>query len=393
MSALRGTIALLALACGALAANVYLAQPLAGPIAATIGLPPQAAGWVVTLTQLGYGLGLLLLVPLADRIENRRLILSLVALAGLSLALAAVARQAGVYLAASLGIGLGSVCVQVLVPYAAHVAPEKARGTTVGLVTAGLMLGILLARPAAGLIAEALAWPAVFASAGVLMCGLFILLALRLPKRRPNQREPYASVLRSMLHAPFRYALLRRRIVYQSALFGGFSLFWTAVPLWLMQPGWGWSEGAVGLFSLTAASGALAAPMAGALADRGHGDRVTCGALAMAASGFALAAVAWPSSPWSVAALVSGASMINAAVTFSFVVGQRAIFELEPGARARLNGIFMASFTLAGAAASALGGWLLVHTGWTVTACCGVAFLIPALAQILCKSEKDAEVL
>ncbi|GGB28917.1 MFS transporter [Allosediminivita pacifica] len=370
------SVALLSVACRALAANVYLAQPLAGPIAATLGLSRQAAGTVVTMTQLGYGLGLLLIVLLADRVENRKLILWLVALAGAGLLVAGLPPAAGVFLAACLAIGLGSVCVQVLVPYAAHLAPEVRRGRVVGLVTAGLMLGIMVARPVAGLIAEVLSWPDVFRLFAVMMVVLFVVLFWRLPPLQPTETENTASVLRSMVRAPFRYPLLRQRIAYQSGLFGGFSLFWTAVPLWLMQPAWGWSEGDVGIFALTAASGALAAPLAGALADKGLGKQVTAAALAMASVGFVLTLLFPDGTLWAAAGIVVAASLINAAVTFSFVIGQRAIFGIDPGARARLNGIFMASFTLAGAVGSATGSWVLAHLGWVGVASCGLLVLV-----------------
>ncbi len=153
---------LLATACGLIVANIYYAQPLVGPIAAALGLSPAAAGLIVTMTQVGYGVGLLLVVPLGDLFENRRLILMVTSLCIVALAGAAVSRTAPEFLTASLLIGLGAVSVQILVPFAAHLAPDATRGRTVGNVMAGLLLGIMLARPTGSLITHALSWQAVY---------------------------------------------------------------------------------------------------------------------------------------------------------------------------------------------------------------------------------------
>ncbi|MFC7610272.1 MFS transporter [Teichococcus aestuarii] len=179
---------LLALACGLIVANIYYAQPLIGPIAAELGLSPGAAGLIVTMTQIGYGAGLLLVVPVADLLENRRLALAVMGLGALGLAGAAMAGQPAAFLAASLVIGLGSVSVQILVPYAAHLAPERKRGQVVGNVMSGLLLGIMLARPVASLVADWLSWRAVFALSAGLMLALGLVLRLAMPPRHPGSR-------------------------------------------------------------------------------------------------------------------------------------------------------------------------------------------------------------
>lgn len=157
-----GLVTVLAAATGLVAANIYYAQPLAGPIGDAIGMPPGAAGLIVTLTQAGYGIGLLMIVPLGDLVENRTLTLVLIAIAVLGLLGAAAASHPLPFLLSSALIGLGLVAVQVLVPYAAHLADDESRGRTVGYVMGGLMLGIMLARPVASIIADYLSWRAVF---------------------------------------------------------------------------------------------------------------------------------------------------------------------------------------------------------------------------------------
>ena len=179
---------LLALSCGVLVANVYYAQPLVGPIAAELGLSPKAAGLIVTMTQIGYGIGLLLIVPLGDLIENRRLVLSVMALGALALALAALATHMLPFFLAALCVGFGSVTVQILVPYAGHLAPERIRGRVIGNIMTGLMIGIMLARPVSSFIASVSSWHAVYAlSAGVTVV-LAVVLYFALPERRPQAR-------------------------------------------------------------------------------------------------------------------------------------------------------------------------------------------------------------
>lgn len=373
-----GLMLLLSLACGLLAANVYYAQPLAGTIAADLNMSERAAGLVVTLTQIGYGAGLLLVVPLADRLENRRLILGLVALAGLALCLAGFTGMAGVFLAASLAIGLGSVCVQVLVPYATHMAPEERRGRTVGTVTTGLMLGIMLARPVSGFVAGAFGWRAMFWISAALMLALIMTLAARLPARRPPHDPNAEPMLPAMARALASMPLLRQRILYQMALFSGFSLFWTTVPLWLSGPGWGWSHAQIGLFALAGAMSAIAAPIAGHLADHGHSRAGTAAALASGVLAFALAGIAPAGTVTGTVTLVAAALLLDLGVTLSFVIGQRTIFGLAPGNRARLNGVYMASFTAAGAVGSAAGAWIFATKGWGFVALLGAVLILLA---------------
>ena len=279
---------LLALSCGLIAANIYYAQPLVGPIAAELGLSPQAAGLVVTMTQLGYGAGLLLIVPLGDLIENRKLVLAVIALAAVALAAAAVATHPLPYLAAALLVGLGSVAVQILVPYAGHLAPERIRGQVVGNVMTGLMLGIMLARPASSFVASVSSWHAVYALSAAIMVGLALVLHRALPVRTPQAKLGYGELLASMVRLARTTPMLRRRALYQAGLFGAFSLFWTTVPLVLAGPAFHLSQSGIALFALAGAAGAVSAPIAGRVADRGWTRPATAVAMLLTAGGFVL---------------------------------------------------------------------------------------------------------
>ncbi|HEY8338023.1 MAG TPA: MFS transporter, partial [Tardiphaga sp.] len=264
----RGLTILLAVATGLIAANIYYAQPLAGPIGAALGMPSGATGLIVTLTQIGYGAGLLLIVPLGDLVENRRLVLCVIGLGALALLGAALSSHPAPFLAASLLIGLGSVAVQILVPYAAHLAPEAIRGRAVGNVMSGLALGIMLARPVASLITAWSSWRVVFVLSAVMMAVLAIVLRMVLPQRRPHSRMSYGALLASMGRLVVTTPVLRRRALYQAALFASFSLFWTVTPLLLAGPAFRLSQTGIGLFALAGVAGAIASPLAGRLADR-----------------------------------------------------------------------------------------------------------------------------
>ncbi|WP_233192879.1 MFS transporter [Acidimangrovimonas sediminis] len=375
-----GLTLLIAFACGAIAANLYYAQPLIQPIRQALGISPGAAGLVVTLTQVGYGLGLLLVVPLADKVENRRLVLGLVVLATLGLIVSALAPSAAVFLPAALAVGLGSVAVQVLVPYASHMAPEAVRGRVVGNVMSGLMFGIMLARPLASFVTEVLSWHAIFVLSAILMVALGAVLRVKLPPRQPTSNPRYGELLASMARLFVTEPVLRRRALYQSALFGVFSLFWTCVPLLLLSPAYGLGQGQIALFALAGAAGAVSAPIAGRLADRGHGDLGTVLAMLFASLAFVASLAAPAHSALGVGLLVVVAILVDFCTSANLLFGQRALFLLHPELRARINGIFMATFFMAGALASGVGGWAWATGGWPRVAAIGIVVPLLSLA-------------
>ncbi len=370
---------LLATACGLIVANVYYAQPLAGPLSALLGLSPAAAGLVVTTTQAGYGIGLLLIVPLGDLVENRRLVVSILGLAMMALLGAGLATGPGGFLLASLLIGLGSVAVQVLVPYAAHLAPDATRGRAVGNVMGGLMAGIMLARPAASLVAAAWSPRAVFLLSAVIMAGVATVLRLALPRRVPPPGLQYGSLLVSMGRLARTTPVLRRRAFYHACLFGVFSLFWTTVPLMLSER-FHLSQNGIALFAFVGMAGVLAAPIAGRVADRGWTRPATGVAILTVAAGLLLGLLGLSGSSLGLLALALTAILLDLGVTGNGVLGQRAIYALAPDIRGRLNGLYMATFFVGGAVGSAVGGWAYARGGWPLAT--GAA-LIPTAAALL----------
>ncbi|WP_273028774.1 MFS transporter [Massilia timonae] len=373
-----GMTLLLAAAAGIIVANLYYAQPLVGPIGAALGMPPGATGLVVTLTQIGYCLGLLFIVPLGDLLENRRLIVSGLVATGAALALAANAGTAWQFLLAALAIGLGAVVAQVLVPFAAHLAPEATRGQTVGKVVSGLLLGIMVARPVASVLAGFGGWQAVFGIAAALVLLLAVVLHFTLPQRRPAATQRYGALIASLWPVLANTPVLRRRALYHAGLFGAFSLFWTVAPQALSGPDFGLSQNGIALFALVGMAGAVASPIAGRLADAGHTLGATAIALAVGALSFLLPLFAPHSKPLALGLLAVAAIVLDAAVAANLVLGQRALFALGAEIRSRLNGLYFALFFAGGALGSALGGWVYAQYGWHAALVTGM--LLPALA-------------
>jgi predicted MFS family arabinose efflux permease len=260
-------------------------------------------------------------VPVGDLLENRRLILSLVVLQILALAVAVFVSQPLAFLGASLLIGFTAVAVQVLVPYASFMAPEAQRGRVVGNVMSGLMLGIMLARPAASLITHLLSWQAVYVVSAVLMVVLGVVLRMLLPVRHPHSPTSYGALLRSMGGIVAKYAVLRRRALYQAGMFGSFSVFWTATPLLLTSPAYGLTQKGVALFGLAGVAGAIAAPIAGRVADRGWTRAASAFCMLVGVASYGLTLLAPEGSTLALGLLVAAAILLDFGVSGNLWLG------------------------------------------------------------------------
>ncbi|WP_416202263.1 MFS transporter [Paenibacillus sp. JDR-2] len=377
---------LLATACGMIAANLYYAQPLVGLISSSIGLSAGSAGLIVTLTQIGYVVGLLFIVPMGDIVENRKLVITALLLTAVALITASLAKQSFLFLTATLVIGLGSVAAQVLVPFASYLASDASRGRVVGNVMSGLLLGIMLARPISSLVADFFGWHAIFAISAVAIVILAIVLAKVLPVRKPTAATSYTALLGSMWRLLRTTPILRRRALYHATLFAAFSLFWTTVPQLLAGPKFHFSQTAIALYALVGVAGAVAAPLAGRLADRGWTRPATAIALITVIVSVLLPLLIQTSSPVGVVVLVIAAILLDAGVSANLVLSQRSIFSLGADIRSRLNGLFMAIFFFGGAIGSAAGGWAYAAGGWSSALWLGIAF--PTLALLYFATER-----
>jgi predicted MFS family arabinose efflux permease len=376
----------LAAACGMVAANVYYAQPLTGLISAAFGMPRESTGLFVTLPLAGYGIGLLTIVPLGDLFENRRLALALVGAEMLCTLALSLTTQPTVYLGIAFLTGLLASVVQLFVPYVTYLVPKEAQGRAVGRAISGLMLGIMLARPAASMIASFWSWREVFRFSSMLMAALMIGLHLVLPPRRPAQPPTYGSLLRSLGRIFASTELLRRRGFYHAAIFGSFSVFWTAVPLWLSSPKFGLTQQGIAWVALAGVAGAIAPPIAGRIADKGLTQAGTAAAMLLASASFLLSDLAFLRSNFSLAIVIVSAVLLDSAVSANLLLSQRAIYSLGSEQRSRLNGLFMATFFAGGAVSSALSGWAFARFGWTGVSILGM--LLPLAALLYFATER-----
>lgn len=351
---------LMALATGLAVASNYYIQPLLHSVAQAFGIGQITAGWLVTTAQLSYATGLLLLVPLGDWLESRRLILSMMLLAGLGLLVSATAQSLSMLIVGIALTGLCSVVAQVLVPLGAALSAPDQRGKTVGTLMSGLLLGILLARTFAGLISALGSWRAVYGVAALLMFGMALLLYKNLPERRGNTELSYVQLLASVAKLFGAYPEHRLRTLLGGLCFASFSLFWTPLAFLLSAPPYGYEDALIGSFGLIGAAGALAARWAGQMADQGNGHRVTTWTLSALAVSWGVLMLG----DHSLLALVIGVLLLDLAVQGCHVSNQNAVYRLQPEARNRLNSGYMTGYFMGGAVGSLASTFLYAHWGW-----------------------------
>jgi predicted MFS family arabinose efflux permease len=356
----RGILFLLAATAGLSVSNIYYNQPLLGEFEHSFASQAHWVGAVPTATQLGYAAGMFFLAPLGDRFERRSLILWQLAGLCLMLAAAALAPNLGTLIGASLMIGILSTIAQQAVPFSAELARPEERGAAVGFVMSGLLLGILLARTVAGLVAQHLGWRTLFGLAVVAMIVLAIVIALRLPRRKPVSDLSYGRLLHSMWHLVRDEPVLRDASITGGALFAAFSNFWSILALLLAGAPFHLGAQAAGLFGIVGAAGALAAPLAGRSADKRGPNGVIRLAIALTALSFVIFAL----SGSSVVGLVIGVLVMDVGVQAAMISNQSRIFAIQPQARSRINTVFMVSYFLCGAVGSAVGALAWRHAGW-----------------------------
>ena len=373
---------LLAIGIGGLVANLYYAQPLIASIAPELGVSSDLAGSIVSVAQIGYGTGLFLLVPVADLVENRKLVLTLMGLTVAGLIGVATSTSAVTFFVAYYLIGLCAVAAQVLLPFVAHLVPEARRGRVVGNVMAGVLTGIMLARPVALFISGSFGWRAVFWMSACLVLVIGAFLARMMPSYRPPGGMHYGRIMTSMISLPPKMPALCWRSAYGALMFCAFNMFWTAVPLMLADR-FGLGQHAIGLFALAGAGGALAAPFAGRLADRDLENHATAGAIIVL--GLSFLGTGWAARGAMLALLAVFAVLIDAAVQTNQVVSRRTVFGTAPAIRGRVNAIYMTTTFAGGAMGSILGTITYRGGGWSATAGAGCVMGLVLLGLLVCE--------
>ena len=358
-----GRVLLFALACGLSVANLYYAQPLLPQIAVSFGVKIGQTANIVTAAQIGYILGLALLVPLGDMLVRRRLIPGVIGVAVVALVAAAAAPNLLMLELAVVLAGTCSVAAQILVPFAASLAEPQRQGRVVGTVMSGLLLGILLARSFSGIVAQAAGWRTVYAGAAGAMALLGVLLAFNLPNEKDRPSVRYRDLLASVIHLVRAEPVLQVRSILGALIFATFSVIWTGLSFLLTGPPYEFGSATIGLFGLLGVAGALAATFSGHLADRGWERHVTGGGLVLLLASTGLLAVG-SHRLW---ALMAGVVLGDLAIQSVHIQNQHLIFAIDPAARSRLNTAYMVFYFIGGAIGSAscglawsLGGWSTV---------------------------------
>ena len=363
----------MSVATGLAVASNYYAQPLLDTIARAFNLSASSAGFIVTAAQLGYAAGLLFLVPLGDMFERRMLIVSMTLLAAGGMLITASSHSLTMMIIGTALTGLFSVVAQILVPLAATLASPEKRGKVVGTIMSGLLLGILLARTVAGLLASLGGWRTVYWVASVLMAVMALALWRGLPKVKQENHLNYPQLLASVFSLFTHDKLLRTRALLGCLTFANFSILWTSMAFLLAAPPFNYSEAVIGLFGLAGAAGALGARPAGGLADKGKSHLTT-------SAGLVLLLLSW-AAIWyghtSVLALIVGILVLDLTVQGVHITNQTVIYRVKPEARNRLTAGYMTSYFIGGAAGSLISASAWQHAGWSGV--CGIGAIVAAL--------------
>ena len=366
-------ILLMSVATGLAVASNYYAQPLLDTIARAFDLSASSAGFIVTAAQLGYAAGLLFLVPLGDMFERRMLIVSMTLLAAGGMLITASSQSLTMMIIGTALTGLFSVVAVLLKNLAATLASPEKRGKVVGTIMSGLLLGILLARTVAGLLASLGGWRTVYWVASVLMVIMALALWRGLPKVKQENHLNYPQLLASVFSLFTRDKLLRTRAVLGCLTFANFSILWTSMAFLLAAPPFNYSEGVIGLFGLAGAAGALGARPAGGLADKGKSHMTT-------SAGLVLLLLSW-GAIWyghvSVLALIVGILVLDLTVQGVHITNQTVIYRVKPDARNRLTAGYMTSYFIGGAAGSLISASAWQHAGWTGV--CAIGAIVAAI--------------
>jgi predicted MFS family arabinose efflux permease len=371
----RRLVLVMAVAAGLAVANNYYAQPLLATIARYLHVGNAAAGFLITVNQIGYAVGLVAVVPLGDLLERRRLVTALLGLSVLALTAAAFSPTLAALAGAGLAIGLTSVVAQIIVPFAASLAAEHERGRVVGTVMSGLLIGILLARTVSGFVGDAFGWRAIYALAAVLMVGLVGVLWHELPDYRERHAFSYPQLLRSVWRLIKEERVLRYRSVYGACVFAAFSVFWTTAAFLLSGQPYQYSNRIIGLFGLFGVAGVAAASVAGRFADRGWARGQTAALLLCTLVSWLPIALGG----YHLAPLVLGIVLMDIGVHGTQITNQSEIYRLNPSARSRLTTAYMAAYFVGGAGGSLAGALLYDAFGWSGVCCAGAAFIVVAL--------------
>jgi predicted MFS family arabinose efflux permease len=367
----RADVLLMAFCTGLIVANIYYCQPLIILIAKDFNIPESIAGRATYLTQAGYAIGLLLLVPLGDMFERKKQILVITGLAILSLLLAGFSHSFGVLQIACVLIGASSIVPQLILPMAANLSSDENRGQTIGIIMSGLLIGILGSRSVSGTIGYLWGWRSMFLIAAGICLLLILLMAKRFPASLPSFKGNYGQLMGSMFGYIKTQPVLRETSLINFLAFATLSAFWTTMVLYLASPPFNFQSLQIGLFGIAGAAGALAAPLVGKLSDSRDPRRNLLIGLVLQL----VSIVAFYFTQSHLFLFVAGIILLDIGQQAIHVTNQTRIYALIPEARNRLNTVFMSVSFVGASVGSAAGLWLWDKGRWPMF-CLGSALVI-----------------
>lgn len=374
----RRVLLLLALTCAIGVGNLYFPQAITPLISAAMGASPQDAALVVTATQVGYTLGIIFLVPLGDRFPYRRLIVVLLLLTAAGLLAAACASTLSHLVAMSVVIGASTVAAQLIAPLAAELVDDRSRGTVMGALLSGSIIGMLLARTAGAALAEHLGWRAPYIAAAIVVAILAVALRATLPVTTPTDSpRSYSGLLRGPLELLWSEPSLRRSCLYQACVFAGFSAVWTCIALLLTGPTYGLDATVAGAVALVGALAAFCTPLAGRMTDRRGPDSVNSLCFVGVLGATAVLLLGGCGGPHGFVALVAGVLGLDSAMQSGMVANQARIFAIRADMYSQLNTAYMACSYSGGAVGSWFGVFAFRVGEWP-----GVCILVAALTSV-----------
>ena len=372
----RGKIVMMAIIAGAVITNIYCTQPILPLIAAGLRVNITAVDFVAGAALLGFSTGLALLLPLGDRFDRRKLVLTQIALAFVFAATSAVAPGIWALIAASFALGIVSCVPQQLVPFAAVMSLPSERGRNVGTVVSGIMIGILVGRTIAGVIGAAWGWRAVYGAEAAFMVPVFIAAAALLPKGVPSTNLSYGRLLASLWPLVRDNRPIRESMIIQALLWACFNAFWVNLAALLKSGPWHLGSAWAGGFGIIGAAGAFAASLGGNATDR-VGFRKVIGASIGIAT---LAYVLLSGAATSLTLLIVGVIVLDIGVQSGLVSNQTRAFSVDPKAQGRINSLYMTATFFGGAVGATVSGWLMSRFGWSGIVAFGVGLGIVAAA-------------
>ncbi|MHB1586908.1 MAG: MFS transporter [Acidiferrobacteraceae bacterium] len=375
----RSLASLLALTAGATVANLYYSQPLLAVMGRELGRTPKAMGMVPMSTQLGYAIGLVLLVPLGDGHERRALIIRMTLLVALALLVVAHSPTFLWLIGGSFLLGVVTIVPQLVVPYAATLVPVETRGRFVGQVMSGLLIGIILSRTISGYAEAYVGWRVIYTGASVAMLSLSIILYRALPQQLPPSPISYIQLLTSLGRLVRTEKVLQRHSLIGALGFGAFSIFWTSLVFHLEHVSHVYGPQTVGALGLLGVSGALAAAVSGRFADRLDARIVNGFFLLLIVAAFFMLWIGRAS----LVVIVIGTILLDAGVQGSHISNQTKIYALHQNLRNRLNAVYMFTYFIGGAVGSGLGVYVWQTWGWSSVCLLGGSFAFMGLIVLL----------